>query len=220
MEKQYYSGTSKQRPATPLYIHSIDSYSNFIRPIFDSAKCFVKEVVILSPPPRLAGAFAHSRQLYLIHITSIFVHRLKSDAVTDLTPGICVMFSLSQDNRIKQYRAWLLGWVTAERSCPCKQPACPAVGGGLKVTFKPLVPNEGLPTRGLRLKSRRVHKVGIRADPYPAEPIIEFFYTQAETLTGHKYSAEDLTMSGSYSIVRYRILRKLINALMTTLVNS
>ncbi|KAG8319659.1 hypothetical protein J6590_086779 [Homalodisca vitripennis] len=30
--------------------------------------------------------------------------------------------------------------VTAERSCPCKQPACLAVGGGLEVTFKPLVP--------------------------------------------------------------------------------
>ncbi|KAG8268547.1 hypothetical protein J6590_023927 [Homalodisca vitripennis] len=35
---------------------------------------------------------------------------------------------LSQDNRIKQRRAWLLlGWMTAELSCPCKQPACPAV---------------------------------------------------------------------------------------------
>ncbi|KAG8255605.1 hypothetical protein J6590_088651 [Homalodisca vitripennis] len=44
---------------------------------------------------------------------------------------------LSQDNRIKQRRAWmLLGWVTAERSCPCKQPACPAIGGS-DVTFKP-----------------------------------------------------------------------------------
>ncbi|KAG8296210.1 hypothetical protein J6590_062118 [Homalodisca vitripennis] len=32
---------------------------------------------------------------------------------------------LSQDNRIKQRRAWLLlGRVTAERSCPCKQPVC------------------------------------------------------------------------------------------------
>ncbi|KAG8254180.1 hypothetical protein J6590_015066 [Homalodisca vitripennis] len=31
---------------------------------------------------------------------------------------------LSQDNRIKQRRAWLLlGWVIAKRSCPCKQPA-------------------------------------------------------------------------------------------------
>ncbi|KAG8274081.1 hypothetical protein J6590_008211 [Homalodisca vitripennis] len=47
---------------------------------------------------------------------------------------------LSQDNQIKQRRAWLLlGWVTAERSCPCKQPACPAIGGGSEVTFKPLV---------------------------------------------------------------------------------
>ncbi|KAG8306239.1 hypothetical protein J6590_051583 [Homalodisca vitripennis] len=47
---------------------------------------------------------------------------------------------LSQDNRIKQRRAWLLlGWVTAKRSCPSKQPACPAIGG-LEVTFKPLVP--------------------------------------------------------------------------------
>ncbi|KAG8274366.1 Protein apcdd1 [Homalodisca vitripennis] len=46
-----------------------------------------------------------------------------------------------QDNRIKQRRAWLLfGWVTAERSCPCQQPACPAIGGGSEVTFMPLVP--------------------------------------------------------------------------------
>ncbi|KAG8331427.1 hypothetical protein J6590_042195 [Homalodisca vitripennis] len=42
---------------------------------------------------------------------------------------------------IKQRRAWLLlGWVTAERSCPCKQFACPDIGGGSEVTFKPLVP--------------------------------------------------------------------------------
>ncbi|KAG8305020.1 hypothetical protein J6590_079896 [Homalodisca vitripennis] len=31
-------------------------------------------------------------------------------------------------------------WVTAERSCPCKQLACPAIGGGSEVTFNPLVP--------------------------------------------------------------------------------
>ncbi|KAG8315961.1 hypothetical protein J6590_061385 [Homalodisca vitripennis] len=44
----------------------------------------------------------------------------------------------SRDNRIKQRRAWLLlGCVTAERSCPCKQPSCPAIGGGSE---KPLVP--------------------------------------------------------------------------------
>ncbi|KAG8264717.1 hypothetical protein J6590_004734 [Homalodisca vitripennis] len=30
--------------------------------------------------------------------------------------------------------------VTAERSCPCKRPACPAIGGGSEVTYKPLVP--------------------------------------------------------------------------------
>ncbi|KAG8245988.1 hypothetical protein J6590_097465, partial [Homalodisca vitripennis] len=48
---------------------------------------------------------------------------------------------LSQDNRIKQRRAWqLLGWVTAKRSCPCKQPICSAIGGGSEDTFKPLVP--------------------------------------------------------------------------------
>ncbi|KAG8245069.1 hypothetical protein J6590_009146 [Homalodisca vitripennis] len=48
---------------------------------------------------------------------------------------------LSQDNQIKQRRAWLLlGQVTVERSCPCKRPACPAIGGGSEVTFKPLVP--------------------------------------------------------------------------------
>ncbi|KAG8245991.1 hypothetical protein J6590_095051 [Homalodisca vitripennis] len=32
------------------------------------------------------------------------------------------------------------GWVAAERSCPCKQIACPAIGGGSEVTFKSLVP--------------------------------------------------------------------------------
>ncbi|KAG8272703.1 hypothetical protein J6590_036576 [Homalodisca vitripennis] len=43
--------------------------------------------------------------------------------------------------RIKQRLAWLLlGWVIVERSCPCKQSACPAIGGGSEVTFKPLVP--------------------------------------------------------------------------------
>ncbi|KAG8330864.1 hypothetical protein J6590_053318 [Homalodisca vitripennis] len=51
------------------------------------------------------------------------------------------VWRLSQDNQIKQRRAWLLlGQVTTERSCPCKRPACPAIGGGSEVTFKPLVP--------------------------------------------------------------------------------
>ncbi|KAG8267477.1 SUMO1 sentrin specific peptidase 8 [Homalodisca vitripennis] len=46
-----------------------------------------------------------------------------------------------ETSTIKQRRAWLLfGQVTAERSCPCKRPACPAIGVGSEVTFKPLVP--------------------------------------------------------------------------------
>ncbi|KAG8319657.1 hypothetical protein J6590_086872 [Homalodisca vitripennis] len=48
---------------------------------------------------------------------------------------------LDINNRMKHRRAWLLlEWVTAERSCPCKQPACQTIGGGSEVTFKPLVP--------------------------------------------------------------------------------
>ncbi|KAG8305980.1 hypothetical protein J6590_057464 [Homalodisca vitripennis] len=43
---------------------------------------------------------------------------------------------LSQDNQVKQSLAWLLlGWVTAERSCPSKQLACPVYSGGSEVTF-------------------------------------------------------------------------------------
>ncbi|KAG8284194.1 hypothetical protein J6590_003890 [Homalodisca vitripennis] len=43
---------------------------------------------------------------------------------------------LSQDNQIKPRRACqLLGWVTAERSCPV--PACPAIDGGSEATFRP-----------------------------------------------------------------------------------
>ncbi|KAG8295770.1 hypothetical protein J6590_073129 [Homalodisca vitripennis] len=42
---------------------------------------------------------------------------------------------ITQSARIKQRRVWLLlGWVTVERSCPCKQLACPAVGGGRELT--------------------------------------------------------------------------------------
>ncbi|KAG8316606.1 hypothetical protein J6590_046649 [Homalodisca vitripennis] len=64
-----------------------------------------------------------------------------------VTAGDNSMQRLSQDNRIKQRRAWLLlGLVTAERSCPCKQPAFPAISGGSEVTLKPFVPRlrEGL----------------------------------------------------------------------------
>ncbi|KAG8271229.1 hypothetical protein J6590_068119 [Homalodisca vitripennis] len=62
---------------------------------------------------------------------------------------------LSQDNRIKHRRAWvLLGWVTAERSYPCKRPACPAIGCGSEVTFKPLVPRLSVRVGFLSLTSR------------------------------------------------------------------
>ncbi|KAG8274029.1 hypothetical protein J6590_008156 [Homalodisca vitripennis] len=44
---------------------------------------------------------------------------------------------LSQDNRFEQRRSWLLlGLVAAERSCLCKQPACPAIGGGSQIRFR------------------------------------------------------------------------------------
>ncbi|KAG8315735.1 hypothetical protein J6590_065505 [Homalodisca vitripennis] len=61
--------------------------------------------------------------------------------------------TFSTDARVYTNRAltattWLLlGWVTAERSCPYKQLACPAVGGGSEVTFKPLFPSANFPQR-------------------------------------------------------------------------
>ncbi|KAG8323289.1 hypothetical protein J6590_006294 [Homalodisca vitripennis] len=61
-----------------------------------------------------------------------------------LHSGLTEIYETSTLTPIAQcsgYNAWLLlGWVTAERSCPCKQPVCPAIGGGSEVTFKPLVP--------------------------------------------------------------------------------
>ncbi|KAG8265559.1 hypothetical protein J6590_092267 [Homalodisca vitripennis] len=71
---------------------------------------------------------------------------------------------LSQDNRIKQRRAWLLlGWVASERSCPCKQPTCPAIGGGSEVTIKPLVSRLSLerPLTSSKDKKRPVSYAGI-----------------------------------------------------------
>ncbi|KAG8245062.1 hypothetical protein J6590_009138 [Homalodisca vitripennis] len=78
---------------------------------------------------------------------------------------------VQRDNRIKQRRAWLvLGWVAAERSCPCKQPACPPP------LIKPIVPK---PFKSIekRLKDFyfshvRINSVGRGAagvpDPAPA----------------------------------------------------
>ncbi|KAG8276532.1 hypothetical protein J6590_064026 [Homalodisca vitripennis] len=56
--------------------------------------------------------------------------------------------------QIKQRRAWLLfGWVTAERFCPCKQPACPAIGEGSEVILKPLVSRLSVREGSLALSS-------------------------------------------------------------------
>ncbi|KAG8242134.1 hypothetical protein J6590_071885 [Homalodisca vitripennis] len=43
-----------------------------------------------------------------------------ANAIACLISALQQVQRLSQDNRIKQRRAWLLlGWVAAERSCPC-----------------------------------------------------------------------------------------------------
>ncbi|KAG8337042.1 hypothetical protein J6590_034130 [Homalodisca vitripennis] len=56
-------------------------------------------------------------------IAAIFV---KTNAVTEV------------HRKKTKCRAWLLlGWVTAERPCPCKLPACPVIGGGSEVSWSP-----------------------------------------------------------------------------------
>ncbi|KAG8302332.1 hypothetical protein J6590_034644 [Homalodisca vitripennis] len=85
---------------------------------------------------------------------------------------------LSQDKHIKQRRAWLLlGWVSAERSCPCKHPAYPAIDGGSEVFFNPLAPRlsvrEGflaLTSPGMYvfdMKTISVSGRGLHRDVYP-----------------------------------------------------
>ncbi|KAG8284080.1 hypothetical protein J6590_003771 [Homalodisca vitripennis] len=74
---------------------------------------------------------------------------------------------LSRDNRIKQRRAWLLlGWVTAERFCPCKQPNCTAIAGGSEVTFKPLVPSLSVREGFLALTSSKVSEYSFHHGRY------------------------------------------------------
>ncbi|KAG8280816.1 hypothetical protein J6590_072500 [Homalodisca vitripennis] len=85
-----------------------------------------------------------SKTIERFEMTGSVRNRPKSGRIqsaTDEEHALDWVRRLSQDNQIKQRRAWLLfGQVTAERSCPCKRPACPAIGGGSEVTFKPLVP--------------------------------------------------------------------------------
>ncbi|KAG8318252.1 hypothetical protein J6590_006566 [Homalodisca vitripennis] len=57
-----------------------------------------------------------------------------------LREEVALRINLSEA-RVQQHRAWLLlGWVTAERSCPCKQPVYSAIGRGSEVTSA-LVPS-------------------------------------------------------------------------------
>ncbi|KAG8304894.1 hypothetical protein J6590_083338 [Homalodisca vitripennis] len=92
---------------------------------------------------------------------SLLTH-LSSDASIERQAGY------NRYRRIKQRRAWLrFRWMTAERSCPCKQPSCPAIGGGSEVTFKPLVPKlsvrEGvlaLASPGLQFDSNYLRSLG------------------------------------------------------------
>ncbi|KAG8294453.1 hypothetical protein J6590_102613 [Homalodisca vitripennis] len=96
---------------------------------------------------RVEAAYTKSTSLEKIppglkrNIPKKIVCELHSTMLSSRRPTTVDANRLSRDNRIKQRRAWLLlGWVIAERSYPCKQPACPAIGAGLEVTFKPLVP--------------------------------------------------------------------------------
>ncbi|KAG8307348.1 hypothetical protein J6590_024998 [Homalodisca vitripennis] len=69
-------------------------------------------------------------------INHYYIHPVKRDIPHPSLPLPRAQCS-GYDESINVERAWLLlVWVTAERSCPCKQSACPAVGGGSEVTFK------------------------------------------------------------------------------------
>ncbi|KAG8283504.1 hypothetical protein J6590_014023 [Homalodisca vitripennis] len=57
-----------------------------------------------------------------------------SSSRVDRWDRMCLMQHRLSCSKLKPWL--LLGWVTAERSCPCKQPACSAAGGGSEVTFK------------------------------------------------------------------------------------
>ncbi|KAG8252720.1 hypothetical protein J6590_051169 [Homalodisca vitripennis] len=90
----------------------------------------------------MKGALKKSRYLTttLVITTQQLKEQLSVRRADVIAIALLALDSADWNNRIKQRRAWLLlGWVTAERSCPCNQPACPAIGGGLEVTFKPLV---------------------------------------------------------------------------------
>ncbi|KAG8255260.1 hypothetical protein J6590_096808 [Homalodisca vitripennis] len=109
----------------------------------------------MSPSPP-ANAECSQRVNVTGHVTQVI-------AVPDVTYAT-LSVSLQYTFNIKPIldEAWpLLGWVTAKQSCPCKQPACLGVGGGSKVTFKPLVPSNWNTRRGASLLSIPVHRSSI-----------------------------------------------------------
>ncbi|KAG8244605.1 hypothetical protein J6590_019861 [Homalodisca vitripennis] len=102
----------------------------------------------LAPPPGLSAPLCTRRQGYG-QSSSLSVISLP-DTVQNIKNHMFIFAPLLMAKctgyngyrKIKQRRAWLLlGWVNVERSCPCKQPACSAIGGGAEVTFKSLVPS-------------------------------------------------------------------------------
>ncbi|KAG8240926.1 hypothetical protein J6590_098484, partial [Homalodisca vitripennis] len=50
--------------------------------------------------------------------------------------------------------------VNAERSCPCKQPACQAINNGSEVTFKPPVPRHFRDVKGIVCRQRQICESG------------------------------------------------------------
>ncbi|KAG8323316.1 hypothetical protein J6590_006323 [Homalodisca vitripennis] len=56
--------------------------------------------------------------------------------------------------------------VAAERSCPCKQPACPAISGGSEVTFKPTSQNCVHFTKYDRRPEDHSFGLGVRKIPF------------------------------------------------------
>ncbi|KAG8304903.1 hypothetical protein J6590_083110 [Homalodisca vitripennis] len=108
-------------------------------------RCYSRGVGCVSPVITICKLRLAGSTLFLESEVILREVTMKLKSVTPSDPRRCTKWKwvrrLSQDNQIKQRRAWLLlGQVTAERSCPCKRPACPAIGGGSEVTFKPLVP--------------------------------------------------------------------------------
>ncbi|KAG8251694.1 hypothetical protein J6590_074272 [Homalodisca vitripennis] len=108
----------------------------------------------------------HSSLLQLLNENAQF----SAEGCFQINRKTLASMAAAQDNQIKQRRAWLLlGQVTAERSCPCKRPACPAIGGGSEVTFKPLVPRLSVREGFLALTSpdRETNGLKVTSEPPP-----------------------------------------------------